>query len=124
MFRLAKTHLSDDSAAREVIEIARKLWAVPSLQRFFDPARYHRAENEVELLSSAGDRMRMDRLVELGAGDDSEVWVLDYKSRTRSEISDSHRSQLERYRAAVGALYPKRRVRAALIFAHGELVEV
>jgi ATP-dependent helicase/nuclease subunit A len=111
----------------ETIEsAARTLLAQPHLRRFFDPAKYRRAHNELALLDDSGRLQRLDRVVEL----DDAVWLIDYKtgddSRTLSDaqLAERHRAQLEGYRTLLSALYPAKRIHAALLLADGRLVGV
>jgi ATP-dependent helicase/nuclease subunit A len=92
---------------------ARAVLAAPELARFFDPARYRRAWNEVPLTWEGG-AATVDRLVDDGAA----LWVLDYKTHARPdapELLARYRPQLEAYAAAVGAVWPGRAVRAGLV---------
>ena len=91
------------------------------MQRFFDPAQYLGAWNEVDLAGPDGKLLRIDRLVELDAG----YWVLDYKSSgSGTERIDDYRTQVRTYCQAVSAIFPQRPVRGALIFADASVVEV
>jgi len=106
-------------------EAARRLLARPELARFFDPADYARARNELEYLDAAGGLRRIDRLVEFA----DEVWVLDYKTGGLDEPdlarrAEPHLAQMADYRQAVSALYPGKAVRAALLFMDGQLWQV
>jgi ATP-dependent exoDNAse (exonuclease V) beta subunit len=75
----------------------------PELRRFFDPAQYLRALNEVEFALPDGSVGRIDRLVETAEG----WWVLDYKSgRPDAACWTGYRSQMEGYRAALTSLVP------------------
>ena len=61
------------------------------------------------------------RLVELDSG----FWVLDYKSSGRgTERLEDYKTQVRGYCVAVAGAFPARKVRGALIFADGTLVEV
>lgn len=99
------------------------LLADPALARFFDPALYAYAANEISLVDTAGRVLRLDRLVEL----EDEVWILDYKTDAAGgaadagAISENHRAQLALYREAVRAIYPAKAVRAAVLHAGGTL---
>lgn len=111
----------DDSEYRRVLPVAERLLAAPHLQRFFDPAKYRRAWNELDLTAGDGGLLRLDRLVELDSG----FWVIDYKS------SGSDTARLADYRAQVGAycrvvagVFPGRSVQGALVFADGSVIEV
>ena len=91
------------------------------MQRFFSPARYRRAWNELELTSGDGGLQRLDRLVELDDG----FWVLDYKSSgSETPRLAQYRAQVAEYCRAVTMAFPGRSVRGALLFADSELIEV
>ncbi len=111
----------DDSDYWRVLPVAERLLTAPRLQRFFDPAQYRRAWNEVELTTDAGEVQRIDRLVELDSG----FWVLDYKSSGRnSERLDDYRAQVAGYCRALADVFPGHAVRGALIFADASLLEL
>jgi ATP-dependent helicase/nuclease subunit A len=87
--------------------------AAPALAAFFDAARHRRAWNEVPV-SAGGATGVIDRLVDDGQA----LWVLDYKTHARpqaAELVERYRPQLAAYAAAVGAAWPGRPVRAALV---------
>jgi ATP-dependent helicase/nuclease subunit A len=105
---------------------ARALIARPELARFFDPALYLRARNELDILDRDGNTQRIDRLVEFA----DTVWVLDYKTGEESEtLADEallaqHRPQLAGYVESVASLHAGKPVRAALLLACGHLVSL
>ena len=111
----------DDGEYRRVLPVAERLLAMPALQRFFDPALYRRAWNELELTGGDGGLLRLDRLVELESG----FWVVDYKSSGSDtpRLAD-YRAQVAGYCWLVAAAYPGRAVHGALLFADAVLVEV
>lgn len=104
-----------------VLPVAERLLDAGPLQRFFDPAQYRRAWNEVELTSGEGELQRIDRLVEL----DSAFWVLDYKSsgRDSARLAD-YQVQVAAYCRAVSGVFPGSQVRGALIFSDATFLEV
>lgn len=104
---------NEEAALRAAAE---KILDAPHLRRFFDPAHYLNAKNEVAYVSKDGEIRRMDRLIEFG----DEVWILDYKTG-RNEAA--YQAQMNEYRAAMQAVYDKP-VRCGLVFSDGELVEV
>ncbi len=111
----------NDADYRRVVPLADRILSAPALQRFFDPAYYLRAWNEVDLAGPDGKLLRIDRLVELDSG----YWVLDYKSSgSGTERIDDYQAQVSTYCRAVSAIFPQRPVRGALIFADASLVEV
>ena len=111
----------DDAEYRRVLPVAERLLAAPALRRFFDPARYRRAWNEIDITDGQGALRRIDRLVEL----DDAFWVLDYKSSASDTPRvEDYREQVRAYCRAVGEAFDGRRVRGGLIFADGVLMEV
>ena len=106
---------------RRVLPAVERLLSAPALRAFFDPARYRRAWNELELADGAGRVLRIDRLVEI----DGLLWVLDYKSSASDTARlDEYREQVRGYCRAVGSAFADRTVRGALLFADGGLLEV
>jgi ATP-dependent helicase/nuclease subunit A len=94
-----------------------------ALRRFFDPRRFARAFNELPLVDAEGNVRRIDRLVEFA----DEVWVLDYKTGgTDGEegLDLAYREQVGAYCRAVQSVYRDKRVRGALVFSDGSMVEV
>jgi ATP-dependent helicase/nuclease subunit A len=95
--------------------------AAPALRRFYDPAHYERAYNELPLLYQRADQAVygvIDRVVVTR----EEVMVLDYKTHADADPENSTRyapvyfPQLRLYAAGVQQLWPERRVRAYLVF--------
>ena len=111
----------DDEDYRRALPVAETILGASALQRFFDPAQYRRAWNEVDLCTRAGALLRIDRLVEL----DDACWVLDYKS-SRSDTArlEEYRAQVAEYCAVVADVFPGKPVHGALIFGDATLLEV
>jgi ATP-dependent helicase/nuclease subunit A len=104
---------------------ARRLVAQPGLARYFDPAQYLRAANELSIITEAGDVRRIDRVVEFA----DEVTVLDYKTGSFAAIAGTalearYRAQLLEYCSALQHVYAGKRVRGELLFADGSRTEV
>ena len=104
-----------------MLPVAERLLALPAAQNFFDPARYRRAWNEVEVGDGLGGVLRIDRLVEREDG----LYVLDYKS----SASDTprlaeYRLQVAAYCSALMGAFPGQKIRGALLFSDGMLLEV
>jgi ATP-dependent helicase/nuclease subunit A len=105
---------------------AQAILNAPHLARFFDPARYRRAWNELPYLSAGGDFLRIDRLVEF----EQEIWVLDYKSTesastaTLAQAAQPHRAQLQNYMAAMQSLFSGKQTKGGLIFQGGLFFEI
>lgn len=114
----------DDAEYQRVLPLVERLLTAPALQRFFDPALFRRAWNELDISASDGTLRRIDRLVEFKQPDDA-LWVLDYKSSGSDTARlDAYRAQVADYCRAVAAVFPGRSVRGALIFADTALLEV
>jgi len=112
---------------RRVVPVAERLLTAPHLQRFFDPAHYRRAWNEIDLTRGDGQLQRIDRLVDFApsAQPDNAMWVLDYKSSHADTARlDEYRVQVGEYCQAVTAIFPDRLVRGAIVFADASLLEV
>ena len=98
------------------LDEARAVLAAAALAPFFAPGL--KAWNEQSLSIETADGVQqhvLDRLVDTHEA----LWVLDYKTHRNSEpalVLEGARAQLQRYVAAVQALYPQRRVRAAVIW--------
>jgi len=102
---------------------AEAILSQPSLERFFNPARYRSACNELDVMAPAGTGasvMRIDRLVVF----DDAVWILDYKRNTLASEAAAHAAQLARYREAAQSIFTGKVIRTALIAADGRLVEI
>lgn len=111
----------DDNEYRRVVPVAERILAADALRQFFDPARYARAWNEVELTSVTGDLQRIDRLVEFA----SSVWVLDYKSSGADTVRlQDYQTQISSYCRSVEAIFPGRNVHGILIFSDASWREV
>jgi ATP-dependent helicase/nuclease subunit A len=75
---------------------------------------------EVELVSAHGELMRVDRLVEC----EGALWVLDFKWRVGAGQRPQYEDQVRRYAQALRAIRQDLPVRAALVTAEAELIEV
>ncbi len=116
-FGLAVTH------AATVARCAAAILGSAQCAPFFDAAALQWAGNEVDL-ADAGGALRIDRLVARAGAIGTEWWVLDYKLAHQPQADERLRAQLARYRAAVQALQPHDRVRAAFVSGAGELIEL
>lgn len=98
---------------------ALKLLNHPRLRRFYDPAQFVSASNEMSF--SDGAVSRIDRLVEF----EDAVWVLDYKTgedvtpQTAARTASRHRPQIEAYRAAMRHAFPGKAVHGLIVFRDG-----
>ncbi|HEX5801720.1 MAG TPA: UvrD-helicase domain-containing protein [Azospira sp.] len=110
-----------DAEAAQAATLAGRLLAAPALRRFFDPACYLRAWNEMEITDENGAVCRMDRLVE----DAAAFWVVDYKSSgPETPRLDEYRAQVAGYCRAVAAIFAGKPVRGVLVFADATTLEV
>ncbi len=121
---LAK-RLGVDTTTFEKAQItAQGLIAHSDLKRFFDPAHYLHARNELPVVTNSGQVQRIDRLVEF----EDEIWVLDYKTGKADAAHDDaalvqeYRPQLQAYVYAAKSLFPFKSVRCGIILADGRLV--
>ncbi len=98
---------------------ALKLLGNPALRRFYDPAQFVSASNEMSF--SEGEVMRIDRLVEFSDA----VWVIDYKTgedvtpESAARAASRYRSQVDAYCAAMRRAFPGKPVHALLVFSGG-----
>ncbi len=102
------------AVARSVLRQAQAILGAVELQRFFDPAAFVRADNELEILAD-GVLHRIDRLVEFADA----LWVLDYKRHVSEPVPQAYREQVQTYRHLVQRLYPQRAVYCGLISGDG-----
>ncbi|MEK6663534.1 MAG: PD-(D/E)XK nuclease family protein [Pseudomonadota bacterium] len=126
-----KTYLRQELAIAEVTfetlwREAQAILSASHLARFFDPAQYRRAWNELPFLTANGDFLRIDRLVEF----EHEIWVLDYKSTeaaseaTLAQAAKPHRAQLQNYLTAMQSLFPGKQMKGGVIFKSGLMFEI
>jgi ATP-dependent helicase/nuclease subunit A len=105
-------------------EQAQRVLAAPGLARFFDPAQFKRAANEVSYMIETGEVRRIDRLVEFA----DEMWVLDYKTGDSRSMDppllEQYRAQVAEYCAAMRRLHSRQKVSGAIVFADGEMLVV
>jgi ATP-dependent helicase/nuclease subunit A len=116
----ARVGARDDDEFARVRVAAERCLANPEVRRFFDPALYVRARNEVEYLDAEGERRRIDRLVEF----EEDIWVLDYKTGGLDEPDparrgQAHLDQLRAYARAMTLAHAGKPARAGLIFTDG-----
>jgi ATP-dependent helicase/nuclease subunit A len=97
---------------------ARTILTATELERFYNPACYRAAHNEMEIVVD-GENLRFDRLVKF----DAEIWILDYKRNLLDSERSAYRAQLVRYRQAAQAVFPAAVLRTALITVDGQLWE-
>ena len=95
---------------------AEAILSQPHLERFFNPAHYLRAHNEMEVIA-AGELLRFDRVVLF----ENELWILDYKRNLLDGEKVAYEAQLARYRQAAQAIFPEKRLMSAVITADGQL---
>ncbi|GGC76510.1 double-strand break repair helicase AddA [Undibacterium terreum] len=91
----------------------------PELERYFNPAHFIHARNEMDVLFEQ-QLLRLDRVVVF----DDEVWVLDYKRRLLEMERADYRQQLADYGRALAEVFAGKRIRGALIVGDGRLEEM
>ncbi len=87
----------------------------PALRPLFFPEAALSSRNEVELYDGRGRLLRIDRLVEFT----DRVVVIDYKLRLLPQEHAAYGAQLARYVAAVGPMFPGKRIEAGVATAAG-----
>jgi ATP-dependent helicase/nuclease subunit A len=100
-------------------ERAEAILAKPELERFFNPAHFRAAHNELDVMTVTG-LSRIDRLVIF----EHDVWILDYKRNVLDSERAVYATQLAGYRAAAQAIYAGKQIRTALITGDGRLLEL
>jgi ATP-dependent helicase/nuclease subunit A len=112
----------EDAAWQRALAAARRVLAAPELARFFDPAGYVRAWNEIPYADGEATGI-IDRLVDDGRC----LWILDYKT-ARGETAAlvrRYRPQLESYARAIAKIWPGRPLVAGLVLTNeARFVEV
>lgn len=91
----------------------------PDLERFFNPAQYRFARNEMDIVVE-NKLMRLDRVVVY----DHEVWVLDFKRQLLATELAGYGAQLQQYCAALQVLFRQHKICAGFILADGNFVEL
>ncbi|MFI4940453.1 MAG: PD-(D/E)XK nuclease family protein, partial [Burkholderiales bacterium] len=104
--------------AATVGEQARTILAEPELERFFNPAFYRAAHNEMEVAID-GKFLRYDRVVVF----DGEIWILDYKRQLLDNERAAYQAQLALYLQAGQSVFRGGVLRTALITVDGRLWE-
>ena len=108
---LARMFALPPQAAHDAIAQAHALIEAPGLRRFFEHGQFVSARNESEIVGADGATRRADRIVEF----ESEVWVLDYKSRIGEVELPAYRAQVREYVALLAPLFAGKHVLGALI---------
>ena len=98
---------------------ARMILSQPHVERFYNPAHFRFARNEMDLMVD-GEILRCDRVVVF----DDEVWILDYKRQLLDSERALYAAQMQRYRHAAKAAFQPLAVRTALITVDGRLWEI
>lgn len=88
------------------------------LERFFNPAHFRFARNEMTVVTMQ-KALRLDRVVVF----EDAVWVLDFKRQLLAIERAVYEEQLAEYCAALRQIYPKEKIYAGLILADGSLIE-
>jgi ATP-dependent helicase/nuclease subunit A len=104
--------------AAVVREQALTILSQPRLERFYNPAQYRMARNEMDVVIG-GELLRFDRVVMF----DDVIWILDYKRNLLDSERTIYQAQLARYGAAGQAVFPGKNLKTALITVDGQLWE-
>ncbi|PRC92100.1 UvrD-helicase domain-containing protein [Solimicrobium silvestre] len=105
--------------AQIIREQAQAILQKSELERFFNPAQFRFARNEMEIISD-NKVHRLDRVVVF----DDAVWVLDFKRQLLTMERAAYQAQLEEYCALLSQIYRQEKICAGLILADGSLVEL
>ncbi len=97
---------------------AQTILSSAQLERFFNPALFLFARNEMDVLID-GRLLRLDRVVVF----EHEVWVLDFKRQLLDLERAEYEAQLQQYCAALQGIYRQQKIYAGLILTDGNLVE-
>jgi ATP-dependent helicase/nuclease subunit A len=108
-----------EALAATVRAQAQAILRKPRLERFYNPALYRSAHNEMELVSGR-EVLRFDRLVLF----EREVWILDYKRSLPDGERGEGPAQLRRYLEAARAVFREHACRAGWITADGDWYEL
>jgi ATP-dependent helicase/nuclease subunit A len=105
--------------AEAAVADVRTMLTAPALRPLFFPEAALSSRNEVELYDGRGRLLRIDRLVEFT----DRVVVIDYKLRLLPQEHAAYGAQLARYVAAVGPMFPGKRIEAGVATAAGEWID-
>lgn len=105
--------------AEAAVADVRTMLTAPALRPLFFPEAALSSRNEVELYDARGRLLRIDRLVEFA----DRVVVIDYKLRLLPQEHAAYGAQLARYVAAVGPMFPGKRIEAGVATAAGEWID-
>lgn len=103
--------------ARLVGQQAATILSTPALERFFNPAHFRFARNEMDIMLDQ-HLLRLDRVVVF----DDEVWILDFKRQLLDSERAGFQAQLDRYCQALRSVYGQHRICAGLILSDGSLI--
>jgi ATP-dependent helicase/nuclease subunit A len=90
-----------------------------ALERFFNPAHFRFARNEMDIISEH-QLLRLDRVVVF----DDTVWVLDFKRQLLATEHTDYEQQLNKYCSALKRIYNQKKIHGGLILSDGSLVEL
>ena len=105
--------------AQLVREQAMAILDNPELERFFNPAHFRYARNEMDVVAD-GKLLRLDRVVVFAR----EVWVLDFKRQLLDFELPGYAAQLAEYCAALSRIFIDTKICAGFILADGRFVPV
>lgn len=107
------------TVAAAIRKQAECIFSNSALQKFYDPAVYVYARNEMDVLVEQ-KLLRLDRVVVFS----HEVWVLDYKRQLLPGQDAGYRQQLLGYVDALNQVFSDKTVHAVLILSDGSLIDL
>ncbi|MDP1977534.1 exodeoxyribonuclease V subunit beta [Undibacterium sp.] len=107
------------TVAAAIRKQAECIFSNSALQKFYDPAVYVYARNEMDVLVEQ-KLLRLDRVVVFS----HEVWVLDYKRQLLPGQDAGYRQQLLGYVDALNQVFSDKTVHAALILSDSSLIDL
>ncbi|MCD6025909.1 MAG: ATP-dependent exonuclease [Solimicrobium sp.] len=107
------------SLAKVIRVYAQTILHNAALERFFNPAHFRFARNEMDIISEH-QLLRLDRVVVF----DDTVWVLDFKRQLLATEHTDYEQQLNKYCSALKRIYNQKKIHGGLILSDGSLVEL
>ena len=117
---LSRRFLMGTQQAQQVLDWVHTILNQTDWQKWFAPALYDEAHNEMSFVDAQGRVKRIDRWVRHG----SEIAVLDYKSGWSELDVPLYEAQLTSYMNVLRSIYPEYNVRGYLLRVDGVALEV
>ena len=117
----------DEDQARNALDRALTVINAEALKKYLTSNRWVQAWNEIDIVNMEGKSFRLDRLVEF----EDHLVIIDYKLTIPDQASPKgeeryghYQSQLSNYKQELGRIRKDKPVKAYLISAKGELMEI